>query len=121
MTSREVVILSGRSLFAEGVASSLRRRTDSLQITVIDPREPQVLEQIADVAPAIVIIDSRDATLMKNCWVTSLLSSIPAPRIIRLDPRSEQIQIVIGEYRKATHIDELIELIGAECDKAQGG
>ena len=120
MEARRVIVLSGHSLFAEGTASSLRRSTESLQITVLDPREPQVLERIAELAPSIVILDTRDATLVETCSVTDLLDVLPDLRIIRLDPENEQIQIVIGEHRKAASIDELIELIGAATDNPQG-
>jgi hypothetical protein len=120
MEARRVIVLSGRSLFAEGTASSLRRSTESLQVAVIDPREPQVLERIAELAPSIVILDSRDATLVEHCEVTALLDVLPDLRIIRLDPKNEQIQIVTGEHRKAASIDELIELICAATDNQHG-
>ncbi|NIM95931.1 MAG: hypothetical protein GTO18_19705 [Anaerolineales bacterium] len=112
MASNTVVILSGHSLFAEGTASSLRRSTDALQITVINSREPNLLEQITEIAPGTVILDTSDDTLIENCPITALLEAIPDLRIIRLDPESEEIQVVTGEQRKAANINELIELIG---------
>jgi hypothetical protein len=114
MAYRGVVILSGLSLFAEGTASSLRRSTDSLQISVVDPRDKQVLEKIAELAPGTVILDMSDATVMENCPVTALLDLLPDLRIIRLDPGNEEIQIVSGEHRRATSIAELIEVISSE-------
>jgi hypothetical protein len=115
MEARRVVVISGRSLFAEGMASSLCRSADSLQIEVLDPREPQVLDRIAELAPATVILDTRDTTLAENSIVTALLDVLPDLRIIRLDPKNDRIQIVIAKHRKAANIDELIELISAEC------
>lgn len=114
MTSRGVVILSGLSLFAEGTASSLRRSMDSLQISVIDPRDKQALEKIAELAPGTVILDMSDASVEESCPVTVLLDLVPDLRIIRLDPGTEAIQIVSGEHRKATNIAELIEVIRSE-------
>ncbi len=120
MASRGVVILSGLSLFAEGAASSLRRSTESLQFTGIDSREPQSPTQITELAPATVILDTTDTTLGEHCSLTALLDVIPDLCIIRLDPMNEQIQIVIGECRKATSIAKFIEVISVECASPEG-
>lgn len=120
MASQRVIVLSGLSLFAEGIASSLHRSTESLQITVLDPREPLALEQIANLAPATVILDTTDTALVENCSVTDLLDVIPDMRIIRLDPENDQIQIVIGEHREAANITELIEVISSAWPSAEG-
>jgi hypothetical protein len=114
MASKGVVILSGFSLFAEGTASSLRRSMASLQISVVDPRDEQVLEKIAELAPRTVILDMSDAAVEESCPVTVLLDLLPDLRIIRLDPGTEEIQIVSGEHRRATNIAELIEVISSE-------
>ena len=120
MASRGVVILSGLSLFAEGAASSLRQSAESLEVTVIDPREPRVLAQIAELAPATVLLDTTDTTLGEQCSITALLNVIPDLCIIRLDPMNEQIQVVIGECRKATSISELIDVISVMCTRSKG-
>jgi hypothetical protein len=87
---------------------------DSLQISVIDPRDEHALEKIAELAPGTVILDMSDPSVEESCPVTVLLDLIPDLRIIRLDPRDETIQIVSGEHRRATNITELIEVISTE-------
>ncbi len=106
-----VVILSGYSLFAEGIASSLRRKAEELEIRVLNPRQPNVLEGITELQPAVVILDTTDEAIRENCPVTGLLEAAPHARIIHLDPQRDRVQIVTGEERTAGNIADLIEVI----------
>ena len=111
MASSRVVILSGHSLFAEGIASSLRQKTTDLTIEVMDAREPDILFQIQKHQPDIVILDGGDATLRTNCPLDAILWAVPNLHIFRLDPDSEQIQIVTGQNRPAESVADLIEVL----------
>lgn len=113
MTANHVIILSGHSLFAEGTASSLRQKSADLSIDVLDPRDPELMAQIERQQPAVIILDSGDATLSQKCPVDGLLRVVPNLRIIRLDPQHEQVQIVTGEHRPAACAADLIEVICA--------
>jgi DNA-binding NarL/FixJ family response regulator len=120
MASSKVVILSGRSLFAEGTASLLRQKSPDLEITVIDPSDPDTLSRIRDLQPSVVILDSSDESLREICQVDVMLKAVPDLRIIRLDPKQDRMQIVTGEERPAASAADLIKVIGTENTKPQG-
>ena len=111
MTRTSVVILSGHTLFAEGVATRLGKQTDRVKVHVVDSSQESALEQVASVQPAAVILDATDPDATRNCPLNLLFQALPAVRAIRLDPESNQIQVVTSEQRQAADIAELIDVI----------
>lgn len=112
MASCNVVILPRRSLFAEGTASSLRQKSPDLEITVVDPSDPDAISRIRELHPFVIILDSSDKTLREFFQVDLLLKTFPDIRIIQLDPEEDRVQIVTAEERPASCADDLISFIG---------
>ncbi len=111
MTRTSVVILSGHTLFVEGVATRLGKQTDRVKLHVVDSAQANALEQVASVRPGAVILDATDPDATRNCPLSRLFQVLPAVRVIRLDPESNQIQVVTSEQRQAADITELIDVI----------
>lgn len=106
-----VVILSSRSIFAEGVASQLRQHLDELSIEVVDIREPDALERVVATQPAAVILDASDAALSNCDWLNQLLNTLPKLKLLRLDPLQDQMQVVTSEHRHMGQVQELMDII----------
>jgi len=106
-----VVILSGHSLFTEGIASRLREHSERLDIQTIDPRNANVAEQVIAAQPLAVILDASDPDAENHCSIGELLVALPWLKIIRLDPQQSQVQIVTSERRTAGEVRDLIDLI----------
>ncbi len=106
-----VVILSGHSLFAEGVASRLKKHLDRLDLQVVDINEDDVLSKIVSLRPASVILDAMDAETNDAIPLTKLLKSLPEVTVIRLDPQQSQVQVVTSEERMLGEVKDLIEVI----------
>ena len=106
-----VVILSGHSLFAEGVATRLGKQTDRVKLHVVDSSQDNALEQVTSVQPTAVILDATDPDATRNFPLSRLFQALPAVRVIRLDPEKNQIQVVTSEQRQAADIAELIDVI----------
>lgn len=112
MARTRVVILSGQSLFAEGVASRLRQHLDRLELVIIDSRKPDALQQVLNARPSTVILDAADTIdLTQGCPLGELLREIPSFKIIRLDSQQQEIRIVTSEQRLADEVKDLIDLI----------
>lgn len=120
MASCKVVILPGRSLFAEGTASSLRKKSPGLEITVIDPGDPDCLDRIRELQPSVVILDSSNDSLRETCQVDVLLKTVPELRIIQLDPEQDRVHVVTAEERPVACAADLIKVIGSEYTEPQG-
>lgn len=108
---KSIVILSARSLFADGVASQLRQAAQDLELTVLDPEQPGAIEQIVGAGPSVIIMDGGDSELARLCPLSNLVSMLPAVRIIWLKPQQDVVQLVTSEQRIATQVSDLIEMI----------
>jgi DNA-binding NarL/FixJ family response regulator len=112
MVRTRVVILSGQSLFAEGIASRLRQCLESVELEIVDPRRPDATAQISAAEASIVILDVTDPGVTQFCSLSELLLSLPRIKIICLDPQQEQIQVVTSEQHPAVEVRDLTEAIG---------
>ena len=111
MDQARVVILSGHSLFTQGIASRLRQHSERLEIQIIDPHHADVSEQVVAAQPSAVIIDASDPDAEMYCSIGELLVALPSLKIIRLDPQQPQVQVVTSEQRTAGEVRDLIDLI----------
>lgn len=106
-----IVILSGHSLFAEGVASRLQQYLQQVELAIVDSRRPDLMAQITAAQPSILILDITDAESMRVCSLSQLLHLLPTLKIIRLDPQEDQIQVVSSEQRPVAKVRDLAEFI----------
>ena len=106
-----VVILSGHSLFAEGVASRLKKHLDRLDLQVVDINEEDVLSKVVSLKPATVILDAMDSERNNPLPLSKLLKALPGVTVIRLDPQQTQVQVVTSEERMLGEVKDLIEVI----------
>ena len=113
MLRARVVVLSGRSLFAEGVASRLRKYTDQIDLHYIDFRQSGALAQLIEAKPSVIILDASDPEVEQHCPLGAVLEALPSSKVLRLDPQQDQIQVVTSEQRPATEVSDLIDLIGS--------
>ena len=111
MASPRVVILSGQSLFTEGVASRLRNHLSQLELVVIDPRGTDAIEQITVSQPSSVIMDASDAEVAELCPLPEILTVVPKVKVLRLDPQREQVQVVSSEQKIAVQVRDLVDMI----------
>lgn len=111
MPRYRVAVLSNRSLFATGAAARLRQLPERFEIIEMDPKDPEVLEKLAALSPTAVIVDSEDDELAQRVPLSRLLSSLPNLTIIRLDPKSDQIQVVTSKQRRAGTTEDLVQAL----------
>jgi DNA-binding NarL/FixJ family response regulator len=111
MSKAQVVILSGQTLFAEGIASRLQQFPQKVAVSILNPEGMQTLERISQAQPAAVIIEAsepRDDTL---CSLCTLLTTIPGLKVIRLDPEHSDVQIITSTHLRAADVRDLVELL----------
>ena len=106
-----VVILSGHSLFAEGVASRLKKHIDRLDLQVVDINEEDVLSKVVSLKPATVILDALDKERSQLLPLSQLLRALPGVTVIRLDPQQTKVQVVTSEERMLGEVKDLIDVI----------
>ena len=111
MDRTRVVILSGKTLFTEGVAARLRKHEDWLDLHVVDADRGDALTQIVSAKPSAVILDADDPEVTRHCSLNQLFHALPEVRVVRLDPERDQIQLLTSEQRVAADFADLIDVI----------
>ena len=111
MAQPRVVILSGQSLFAQGIASRLEQYLGSVELEVMLPRQPDVIATIAAARPSVVILDASDTEIAQSFSLNQLLLSFSKLQVIWLDPHQGRIQVVTSEQHAAGCIRELAKVI----------
>ncbi len=106
-----VVILSGHSLFAEGVASQLRQHVQELELAVVDVRQPDAMAQIIAARPSTVILDATDPEIARLGLLSRLPLVLPELKVICLDSQQEQIQVITSEQLPADQVRDLLDVI----------
>ena len=111
MARLKVIVLSSRSLYAEGVLSRLKEHEDQVELRVVDARAEDALDQIVSYAPWAVILDVGDSEASHHCSLAHLLEEIPSLKIVRLDPHRQGFQVVTSQQHPAEEVDDLLEVI----------
>ena len=109
--SENIVILSSRRLFAEGLAWLLNQYLDAPNVTFVDPRDPDPLGAIELVHPSTVILDSTDGSVSSICPMQDLLQKYPDVQVIRLDPDRQQAVVVTSHAYPAQAVRDLAAII----------
>jgi hypothetical protein len=123
VSQSRIVILSGRSLFAEGLAARLSRSPGGHELLSVDARQDDALERVIGLRPEAVLLDSSDEIVMRHRPLMHLLAALPELRIVRVDPQTNQVQIVSSQQHAAGRVDDLLALIDSmgPADGSQGG
>ena len=111
MIQMRVVILSGQSLFAQGIASRLEQYLESVELEVMLPRQSDVINRMAAVRPSVVILDPSDTEVAQFCSLDQLLLSFSQLKVICLDPEQGHMQVVTSEQHAAGSIRDLAKVI----------
>ncbi len=106
-----VVILSSGSLFLEGVATRLRRHSPRVELALIDPRSPDMMIRLAELAPVAVILDTADSWVAENCSMSRLLNALPGALVIELDTSAQHVRVVSSEQYPARDVNALVDVI----------
>lgn len=106
-----VVILSGTSLFAEGIASRLRQHPDRIALEVMDSQKPEVIDHISSSRPSAVLVDANSLDPELMCLVTKLQLRQPDLKIVWLDSEKDRVQLMSSEQLHVAQVHDLLEMI----------
>lgn len=111
MEQTYVVILSGQSLFAEGIASRLQQCLELIKLEVLVPGQFDIMSQVIAAQPSVVILDDTDPGIEQYCSLDKLLRLLPKLKIILLDLQQEQVQVVNSDQCLVTRVHDLAQVI----------
>ena len=116
-----IVVLSTQTLFAEGLVANLRQKSAKYQLQKLDARLPDLLEQLAAFQPNLVLLDATDASVIDRGLLESLLTTLPALIIVRLDPQLGQMQVVTSQRHTITRMSDMVAVIDSLTQSTQAG
>ncbi len=108
-----VFLLSGRTLFGQGIASLLRREA-GLEIVGQEMDADKAIERITELRPDAVITDNSDPACDLPMTVTRILTSETPMLVIGLDLMENKIHLYRGEQREARGVEDLVVAIKTE-------
>jgi hypothetical protein len=106
-----IAIVSGQSLYAEGLASKLSNHLDKVDLQLIDANTQDVLEILRTSMPSVVILDDSDPDIDNLCPIANMLIHLPGLTVVRLDPREMRVNVVTSQERSIQRIDDLVNFI----------
>lgn len=109
--SREIVVLSGQSLFVEGLISRLREYPKRLEVHHIDPNNADYIDQIGHIQPAAVLIDAANTGSAQCGLLCELLRSCPSVLVVRLAVDQRDVQIIRSSTHQFSGVQELIGVL----------
>lgn len=113
LSARQVLVLSHRSLYAEGIAELLRRQC-CLKVTQIVASLRTARRRVQQVNPDIVLVDSQDTGLNPDALVSALSKASPSLQIICLSLGDECARTCPVKVERVNTKDELLRALG-EC------
>lgn len=105
-----IVILSGHSLFVEGIATRLQQMPNRVEVVFIDPNLGDYLEQITSIQPSAVLIDAQDAKNAQCCLLCELLLAFPDITLLRLAVDQTDVQVVVSQRHRLQEVQDLIDV-----------
>ena len=107
----QVVILSGHTLFTEGVASRLRQYPERVDVCFVDPQQPDYLEKIASIKPSAVIMNAADTETTSCCILCDLLTALRSVTVVRLDVQQKDIQLITSAQQQFNEVRDILDII----------
>ena len=107
--SSQVAVLSGQSLFAEGIISRLREHPERLEVHHIDSEMSDYIDQIKRIQPVAILLDAADEGDTQCCFLCELLLTFPTIMIVRLAADQRDVQVIRSSTQHLEDVQDLIK------------
>ena len=106
-----IVIFGKHILLAEALVSRLRQYLSGAQVEVVSPDHPNAIEQIVNINPAAVILDTTDGDIFQHNPIQILLQVLPNLNIICVSLQQEDVQVVSSQMHHAMTVQDLLAFL----------
>jgi hypothetical protein len=103
----KILILTGHSLFADGVISKLLNSPLAGKFDVVDMRQPDPIQAIIQANPDYLILDVTDPELTEQLK-GKLFSALACLKVIFLDPQKNHLRVLQCEEYDNSQIWDLL-------------
>ncbi len=110
MSNRRIMVLYGKSLFAQALQNLLKKR-EGLEVIGLDLDKTEVSMQVASLHPEAVIIDCDDLNVYGRSLILQVLNESPDAKILCVTVNGNNVDIYRKKQVEITKTDELVEVI----------
>jgi hypothetical protein len=103
----KILILTGHSLFADGVISRFMNSPLAGKFEVVDMCQPDPLQAVINANPEYLILDATDPELTEQLK-SELFSALACLKVIFLDPQSNHLRVLQCEEYDNSQIWDLL-------------
>jgi hypothetical protein len=108
---KKVVIVLGKSLLTQGILSYLSAHLNQAQIFAFDASSAGSIEQIINLQPDIVILETEYLWNEPSFPFMNSLKYFPHLTILELRPDSPEVNIIQTEQHNPANLDEMVSFL----------
>lgn len=108
---KKVVVVIGKSLLAQGIFSYLIAHLHQVQIYALDAANAEAFEQVKNLQPDIVILETEYLWKDPRFPLISSLNFFPHLTLIELHTDSSEVHIIQTERLKPANLDEMVSFL----------
>ena len=110
MSTRRVLVLYSKSLFAQGI-EKLLRKVEGLEIIGIDLDKPAAIEEISALTPDAVIVDTADLPARGSALILQLLRDNSSVKVLCVSVVDGSMDIYRKQHFVVSKAEELVEAL----------
>jgi hypothetical protein len=107
---KKVIVLTGNSLLAQGLASRLRTYSHAFEVRLVDLTSSDSLQQVSAFQPEIIIFDEGDFKGTRHPSLVDFLNSLPEVILLELRLDNSNVQLIRSVRFNASTTDELVQI-----------
>lgn len=104
----KILILTGHSLFTDGVISKLLNSPLAGKFDVVDMRQPDTMQAVIKANPDYLILDETDPELTEQLK-SELFTALSCLKVIFLDPQRNHLRVLQCEEYDNSQIWDLLD------------
>ena len=108
---KKIVIFKDQSLLAQGIFSYLSTHLCYAAVYALDPSNPEVFEQVKNLQPDIVILETEHLWKDMRFPIMKLLEQFSALTILEVQTDLPEVNIIRSEHHKLANLDEMVSCL----------
>jgi AmiR/NasT family two-component response regulator len=107
----KVIVLTGRSLLTQGIASSLRGSTQSMEVETIDATRADLIEVLETLQPEIIIMETSQERGDYTCSLQRLFEILPNLIVMEVNLSNSSVLLIRSNLYNAPGFASLLSVI----------
>ena len=116
MAQKSIVMIAGRSLLVQGMASRWPNRDEEYKLQVLNPEDEDWKNELAEAKPNVIVMDAHDPGVQRICPLAELIWDLPEVTMMLLHSEHSDLQIISSKRIPIKNSEALLRQIMASDD-----